>query len=66
MGPIGQLVTGWRKSSKSGHDGGDCVEVARTSLGKIVVRDSKNRTGPWLVFTAAQWRTLLARVKSGE
>ncbi len=31
----------WRKSSHSGPNGGDCVEVADTH-GTIAVRDSKN------------------------
>lgn len=40
----------WRKSSRSGSNGGDCVEVAR--LGDMIaVRDSKDPSGPALVFT---------------
>ncbi|MFF5259055.1 DUF397 domain-containing protein [Actinomadura viridis] len=35
----------WRKSSYSGHSGGDCVEVANLSL-VIIVRDSKVPEGP--------------------
>jgi hypothetical protein len=34
--------------------------------GMIAVRDSKNRSGPALVFSARQWRTFAAGVKAGE
>ncbi|MEV5414064.1 DUF397 domain-containing protein [Thermopolyspora sp. NPDC052614] len=34
----------WRKSSRSGHDGGDCVEVASLQ-GAVAVRDSKDWSG---------------------
>ncbi|TDD33989.1 DUF397 domain-containing protein [Actinomadura sp. KC06] len=38
----------WRKSSRSGSSGGQCVEVA--SMGsKVAVRDSKDPDGPVLV-----------------
>jgi len=37
--------TSWRKSTFSGSNGGNCVEVART-LGAL--RDSKNPSGPVL------------------
>jgi hypothetical protein len=39
----------WRKSSRSGGNGGQCVEVALLD-GAIAVRDSKNPAGPALVF----------------
>lgn len=39
----------WRKSSYSGGNGGNCVELAQVS-GLAAVRDSKNPTGPALVF----------------
>lgn len=55
----------WRKSSYSGSNGGACVEVARNLPG-VAVRDSKDRTGPVLVFSPAEWRTFAARVKTGE
>jgi hypothetical protein len=34
--------------------------------GMIAVRDSKNRSGPALVFTAPQWRMFAIAVKAGE
>ncbi|MGX9227486.1 DUF397 domain-containing protein [Streptomyces albus] len=37
----------WRKSSYSGPDGGNCLEVAETP-GTVHVRDSKEQRGPVL------------------
>ena len=53
----------WRKSSYSGNGGGDCVEVARNLPGVVAVRDSKDRTGPVLTFTPAEWDTFTAGVR---
>lgn len=53
----------WKKSSYSGDNGGNCVEVA-TGLGDVVaVRDSKDPNGPVLTFGQAEWGAFLARVK---
>ncbi|MEU8329334.1 DUF397 domain-containing protein [Micromonospora sp. NPDC048839] len=50
----------WRKSTRSGDNGGDCVEVA-TNLPRIVaVRDSKDATGPLLTFTMQAWTDFIA------
>jgi uncharacterized protein DUF397 len=56
----------WHKSSRSGGNGGDCVEVAVNLPRVVAVRDSKNRTGSALVFTRSQWRSFLEGVKAGE
>ncbi|GAA4187865.1 DUF397 domain-containing protein [Microbispora amethystogenes] len=56
----------WTKSSRSGSNGGNCVEVAELSQGRRGVRDSKNPTGPTLVFTAAEWDAFVQGVKHGE
>jgi hypothetical protein len=56
----------WRKSSFSGGNGGNCVEVARNLPGIVAVRDSKDREGPALVFTPQQWCAFLDGVRSGE
>ena len=56
----------WRKSSYSGGNGGDCVEVARNLPGIVAVRDSKNRGGPALAFTSAEWDAFTAGVRGGE
>jgi hypothetical protein len=56
----------WRKSSRSGNGGGNCVEVAMNLPGIIAVRDSKNPNGPALVFTPAEWKAFLGGVRLGE
>ncbi|HEY9472517.1 MAG TPA: DUF397 domain-containing protein [Mycobacteriales bacterium] len=58
----------WRKSTRSGN-GNACVEVAdnlAAEHGVVLVRDSKNRTGPALRFTATEWAAFVSRVKTGE
>ncbi|NYF55823.1 DUF397 domain-containing protein [Micromonospora purpureochromogenes] len=52
----------WRKSSRSSGNGGACVEVADNLPDIVGVRDSKNPTGPALVFAPAAWRAFVARV----
>ncbi|MEV8633718.1 DUF397 domain-containing protein [Streptosporangium sp. NPDC051023] len=56
----------WRKSSLSGHDGGDCVEVAALSGGRRAVRDTKDRAGPALVLTADAWAAFTTAIKHGR
>ncbi|MEU4715254.1 DUF397 domain-containing protein [Micromonospora purpureochromogenes] len=51
----------WRKSSRSSGNGGACVEVADNLPGIVCVRDSKDPTGPALVFAPAAWRAFVAR-----
>jgi hypothetical protein len=53
----------WRKSTLSNVNG--CVEVAFVA-GQIAVRDSKDRQGPVLVFTAPEWAAFLGGVRNGE
>jgi len=55
----------WRTSSYS-NNGGACVEVASNLPGIVAVRDSKDRNGPVLVLTSAQWREFTAGVCAGE
>ena len=52
----------WRKSSYSGNGGGNCVEVGDDTL-RVLVRDTKDRTGPVLRFTPDTWRRFAAQVK---
>ena len=56
----------WRKSSWSGGNGGDCVEVARNLSGAVAVRDSKDPDGPKLTFTPDEWVAFTAGIKTGE
>ncbi|WP_428962848.1 DUF397 domain-containing protein [Micromonospora fluostatini] len=49
----------WRKSTRSGTSGGNCVEVADNLPGVVAVRDSKDPTGPALVFAPGAWRAFV-------
>ncbi|WP_280401458.1 DUF397 domain-containing protein [Nocardia carnea] len=54
----------WFKSSRSGGTK-ECVEVAFLDGGHVGVRDSKNPTGPALVFGPGQWDTFAAAARNG-
>ncbi|MEU4556606.1 DUF397 domain-containing protein [Micromonospora violae] len=55
----------WRKSSKSGNNGGDRVEVAANLPGVVGVRDSKDPAGPTLAFDPTAWARFLVLAKRG-
>ncbi|MFF7919723.1 DUF397 domain-containing protein [Streptomyces mirabilis] len=50
----------WRKSSYSGDQGGQCIEIAETLDTTIAVRDSKNPTGPILTIAPAAFATFVS------
>ncbi|MFF5111785.1 DUF397 domain-containing protein [Streptosporangium sp. NPDC000509] len=56
----------WRKSTLSGTNNDNCVEVANLPGGNRAVRDSKNPNGPMLNFTFDEWRAFIGGVKNGE
>lgn len=58
-------LTGWFKSSHSGGDQGECLEVARGHA-TVPVRDSKAAAGPALVFSADGWSSFVTAIKDGE
>lgn len=53
---------------KSSHSSGQaaCVEVADLPDGGRAVRDSKDRSGPVLTYTASEWAAFTAGVRDGE
>ncbi|NYT95104.1 DUF397 domain-containing protein [Salinispora sp. H7-4] len=53
----------WHKSTWSSGNSGDCVEVADNLPGVVGVRDSKDPTGPALVFGPAAWRAFVTHTK---
>ncbi|GHD29487.1 DUF397 domain-containing protein [Streptomyces galbus] len=53
-------VIQWRKSSYSGDQGGECLEVALTPSPAIAVRDSKNPAGPVLSFRPGAFQEFVA------
>ncbi|MCT2594554.1 DUF397 domain-containing protein [Streptomyces sp. N2-109] len=59
----------WRKSSFSGgggNGGGQCVEAAALSDGRIAVRNSKQPEAGVVFFTRAEIGAWLQGVKAGE
>ena len=55
------MESDWRKSSYSGDNGGACVEVATAQA--VLVRDTTDRTGPIVTFTANAWRAFVAALR---
>ena len=51
----------WRKSTYSSGNGGECIEVA--SDGMILVRDTTDRDGRTLAFSAAVWERFLGTIR---
>ncbi|MGW0356048.1 DUF397 domain-containing protein [Nocardia nova] len=54
----------WFKSSRSGASK-ECVEVAFLD-DAVGVRDSKNPTGPALLFTPSEWSSFTTSVQRGR
>jgi hypothetical protein len=61
---VDPATANWHKSSHSGNNG--CVEVAYGGDDRVAVRDSKDPSGPILLFTPKEWRAFLAGVRDGE
>ncbi|MER7347682.1 DUF397 domain-containing protein [Streptomyces aurantiacus] len=49
----------WFKSSYSGSQGGECLEVARSTVA-VHIRDSKTPDGPTVTIERATWTAFLA------
>lgn len=57
----------WRKSSFSGGNGGDCVEIAALSTGRRGVRDSKlGKESPVLSVPPESMAALLEGIRGGQ
>lgn len=65
MNEIDSSIARWRKSSHSGGESGQCVEVA-SAQGAIAIRDSKDPTGPSLAIARPAFGELIARAKTGS
>jgi hypothetical protein len=55
----------WRTSTYSDANGGQCVETASDS-GAVLVRDTTNRDGGRLSFTAMAWVEFTAGLKTTD
>ncbi|MGW4463947.1 DUF397 domain-containing protein [Micromonospora sp. NPDC004704] len=53
----------WRKSTRSGTNGGACVEVADNLPGRVLVRDTKDRDGGTLSFAPDAWQAFVLLAK---
>jgi hypothetical protein len=62
VGQLGAFV----KSSGSNTPDTHCVEVAVSSTGHRVVRNSNRRDGAVVPFTAGEWAAFLVGVERGE
>ncbi|KOV98435.1 toxin [Streptomyces sp. NRRL B-1140] len=49
----------WRKSTYSGDQGGQCLEVAETPEVTVAIRDSKTPAGPILTLDPAAFTTFV-------
>lgn len=56
----------WRKSSYTGANGGNCVELARTPNNTIATRDSKAPNDGMLRFSPHTFGAFLGNVKRGK
>jgi hypothetical protein len=64
---MGELTEAtWIKSSYSGGNGGNCVEIASLVDGRRGVRDSKNPGVPALVVGADAWDVFRAALRAGD
>ncbi|MFF7452973.1 DUF397 domain-containing protein [Kitasatospora sp. NPDC008115] len=63
--PVDLIGAAWLKSSYS-QNGGNCVEVAPEFPGLVPVRDSKDPSGPALVFPSGAWQSFVTAVQAGE
>ncbi|MEU1662232.1 DUF397 domain-containing protein [Streptomyces sparsogenes] len=65
LAPSGPIAPIWFKSSHSGAEGNECVEVAALR-GRVGVRDSKAPGGPMLSIAVDAWATFVGGVREGE
>ncbi|WP_405147156.1 DUF397 domain-containing protein [Sphaerisporangium sp. NBC_01403] len=56
----------WRKATRSGSNGGDCLEVAPLSGGRVGVRDTEAPEKAPFVVSASVWDAFIDGAKKGE
>ncbi|MGW0503283.1 DUF397 domain-containing protein [Micromonospora sp. NPDC003241] len=65
MTPSDLALTHWRKSSRSGANDSNCVEVAELDRA-LAIRDSKDPTGPVLRFGRDAWSSFVTGLRGGQ
>ena len=55
-------MDGWRKSTYSDANGGQCLETAAGN-GQVKVRDTTDRAGEMLTFSAQAWQRFADALK---
>ena len=64
--PAGELQGAcWQKSSAS-NPSGNCVELAKLPGGAVAVRNSRDPSGPALVYTRGEMAAFLCGAKDGD
>ncbi|MEU3730404.1 DUF397 domain-containing protein [Streptomyces sp. NPDC033538] len=63
MSVCGLSAVKWVKSSYSGANGGDCIEIAPDFPAVVPVRDSKAPDGPALFVTRAAWSAFTSALR---
>ncbi|MGW4162940.1 DUF397 domain-containing protein [Streptomyces sp. NPDC004788] len=53
----------WVKSSYSGNDGGNCIEIAIGLADLVPVRDSKTPSGPVVAVSAPAWAAFVGALR---
>jgi hypothetical protein len=63
----GATEVAWHVSTRSGSGDGNCVEAGLVldGSGRVAVRDSKDRSGPILVYGTTGWTNFLAALNEG-
>jgi hypothetical protein len=54
----------WKKSRRS-NPSGNCVEIAELPEGAIAVRDSRQQSGPALIYSRIEIGLLISRARAG-
>ena len=62
--PSAGAPEGWRRSSYSNSEGGNCLEVLDGHRRGVPVRDSKNPHGPAVTVPASAWTVFVTGVRS--
>jgi hypothetical protein len=64
MTDLGTVI--WRKSTRSGGNGGECVEVALSLPGVVAIRDSKDPSGSVLQVRPEAWASFTDALRRSQ